>query len=145
MTPTSEQLKSLEEVKKSLEQGVPVDDRDAGILVDLLKAKDREIAGLQARLFDLTSTIEAIPFSAREFPTRLGRAPSPRMELLERVAEAAKICWRSLVPFSGSINTTPIPGIKSRCRVNDGRYTIPEISNELYDALAALDKEAANG
>lgn len=60
----------------------------------------------------------------------------------EKVVEAAKKTWTSLVPFNGSINTIPIPGIKSRCRVNDGRYTIPAISDELFSALATYDARA---
>lgn len=67
------------------------------------------------------------------------RRPSEREKLLEKVAEASGRLYSSLVPFTGSINTEPIPGIRSRCRVGEGgRYTNKDFAIPLVDALAAL-------
>lgn len=85
----------------------------------------------------------------KQFPKHFGvrlarevRRLREEAKATEKVAEVAKRTWISLVPFSGNINTIPIPGIKSRCRVSDGRYTIPAISDELYNVLAAYDARA---
>ncbi len=77
----------------------------------------------------------------RERDAAAGMCDAAMAELKEAKAKLATMAAafsrlvRGMVPFRGSITTFPIPGIKSRVRVNEGFYTSP---NELAMACEAL-------
>ena len=63
-----------------------------------------------------------------------------KLEAAMKVVKAAGKMYTSLVPFTGLINTEPIPGIRSEIIASEGCfYTISEIRSDLLDALAALE------